>query len=71
MNIIAYMIDFINANFTFVQFENTLLAMTAIIIVINMLFKKIEKQNKKDREKAIEFFNHYIEEHSIQIKQFE
>lgn len=71
MNILAYMIDFIIANFTFVQFENTLLAMTALIIVINMLFVKIAEQNKKDREREKAYFMHYIEEHSIQIKQFE
>lgn len=67
MNILITVIEFIKLNFTAIQFENTLLAMTAIIIVINMLFAKIAEQNKKDREKAIEFFEHYIEEHAIQV----
>ncbi len=71
MNILITVIEFIKLNFSYIQFQNTVLAMTAIIIVCKLLFEKIERENQKDREKAIEFFNHYIEEHSIQIKQFE
>lgn len=71
MNILITVIEFIKLNFSYIQFQNTVLAMTALIIVINMLFVKIAEQNKKDREREKEYFMHYIEEHSIQIKQFE
>lgn len=67
MNILITVIEFIKLNFTAIQFENTLLAMTAIIIVINMLFVKIAEQNRKQREREKEFFEHYIEEHAIQV----
>ena len=67
MQILNYVIEFIKLNFSYIQFQNTLLAITALIIVINMLFEKIERENQKDREKAIEFFKHYIEEHAVQI----
>lgn len=67
MNILITVFTFIKANFTYIQFENTLLAMTAIIIIINMLFVKIAEQNKKQKEREKEFFEHYIEEHAIQI----
>lgn len=67
MNILITVIEFIKLNFTAIQFENTVLASVALIIVCKLLFEKIEKQNKKDREKAIEFFEHYIDEHAIQI----
>lgn len=68
MNILITVVEFIKLNFTYIQFENTLLAMTAIIIIINMLFVKIAEQNRKDRERAEQFFYEYIEEHSIQFE---
>lgn len=67
MNILTTVIEFIKLNFTYIQFQNTVLAMTAIIIVCKLLFEKIERENQKDRERAIEFFEHYIEEHAIQV----
>lgn len=65
MNILITVIEFIKLNFTAIQFQNTVLAMTAIIIVINMLFEKIERENQKDREREEQFFYEYIEEHAL------
>ena len=67
MNILITVLTFIKANFSYIQLENTVLAMTLIIISCKLLFEKIERENQKDRERAKEFFEHYIEEHAIQV----
>lgn len=67
MNILTTVIEFIKLNFSYIQFQNTVLAMTAIIIVCKLLFEKIALENKKDRERAEQFFYEYIEEHAIQV----
>ena len=67
MNILNYVFTFISMNFTYAQLQNTCIALTAIIIICKLLFEKIERENQKDRERAKEFFEHYIEEHAIQV----
>lgn len=68
MNILITVLTFIKANFSYIQFQNTVLATVAIIITCRELFIKIERENRKQREKEKEFFMHYIEEHSIQFE---
>lgn len=68
MNILITVIEFIKLNFTAIQFENTVLASVALIIVCKLLFERIALENRKQREKEKEYFMHYIEEHSIQFE---
>lgn len=67
MNILITVIEFIKLNFSYIQFQNTCIASVAIIIVCKLLFEKIALENRKQREREKEFFEHYIEEHAIQI----
>lgn len=56
MNILITVIEFIKLNFTYIQFQNTVLATVAIIITCRELFIKIERENKKQKEREKKSF---------------